>query len=214
MSLRSFRSDKSASLVLDTSVIINLLASGFAASILEALPGQAIMTVNVRRELLTSCRFGSEDIATLQSLIDQGLLRVSELGENGMLTLATLIDGSRGVDLDDGEAATIAYSIEIGACAVLDERKARRVCGQHFPTMSLSCSAELLLLPGSALKVKADHQRLAILRALQIGRMRVPVELTAQVVAIIGEDQVANCPSLPRFARANAGKKKAAAAQN
>jgi predicted nucleic acid-binding protein len=200
MSSRSFRSDGSIPLVLDTSVIINLIATGQAAALVRALPNPAFVTRNVLAELDMGCRFSAEDRAALKDLLDQGLVKEQALGNRGLSIFETLIDGSTGDDLDDGESATIACANEHGACAVIDERKARRVCGKLYPHLLLACTAELLLVSIETISNHEASQNI-FLRALQVGRMRVPSDLVNEVVLIIGVHEAANCPSLPRIAR-------------
>ena len=46
--------------------------------------------------------------------------------------------------LDDGEAATLASALELGGTAVIDERKALRICSSRFAGLITASSLDLL----------------------------------------------------------------------
>ena len=187
--------------VLDASVIINLNASGFAREILAALSERFLVTTNAVEELRRGDDSGHDDRKKLDTLIAVGSIALAELDDEAYVVYESLIDEGRGFSLDDGEAATIAAGAVWGACVVIDERKARRHCRDDFGTMTVLSSAELFLHSAIAREIGADAQREAVIRALQIGRMRVPPECVDSIVSLIGLDLAAECPSLPRSAR-------------
>lgn len=188
-------------LIADASVVIGLNASGHTRRILALTSARIIVPENASQELSLGAKFGHDDGAQLDQLVGEGLIERVTLGQAALGVYETLIDGTYGETLDDGEAATIAVATELRAVALLDEKKARRMCAQHFPDLVRGCTAQWLL-DAKGLGT-ADHVQ-AILNALRKGRMRVPPEYLDDVVGLIGIEAAADCPSLPRVARQSA----------
>ena len=141
----SFLTDQQTRLVIDASVAINLNATNRAAEIISALPGMMVVTQNAIEELEGGARKGHNDAQLLQDLVAGNLVFPVSMGENSLSVYEALIDGNASCTLDDGEAATIAYAIEAGGIAVIDERKARRICEKNFPNLRLLSTVDLLL---------------------------------------------------------------------
>lgn len=198
MSLFAFPADPVAALIADASVVIGLNASGQARRVIELVERRVIVPNNAAIELEIGARFGHDDGAQLDALVAAGLVERMPLEGMAGEAYTTLIDGTYGETLDDGEAATIALAVQHGAIAVLDERKARRMCGQHYPHVVQGCTAQWLL---GAEALGRAAQVDAIIGALRNGRMRVPREYLHAVVALIGAEAAAECPSLPKVAR-------------
>ncbi len=184
-------------LIADTSVLINLNATGRAAGILAALPFQVGMPDPVAAELGEDRRSGRNDATLVAELVAAGLLRPIRLGEAGQAVFASLVIGPAADTLDDGEAATIACAVERAACPVIDERKALRLCGRRFPAMRVLCTAELLLAEPVLRALEQTAAAEAVFRTLQAARMRVADDWVAPVVRLIGSDRAAVCSSLP-----------------
>ncbi len=180
--------------------MINLNASGRAPEVIKALPHRVVVTGNAVTELEAGERNGHGDAQQLHNLIDAGLVARVEIGRTSAPIYESLIDGSARLTLDDGEAATIACAVEAGAFALLDERKARRLCAALFTTLPLGCTAELLMHPAVATAL-GPHHVATIVRALQVGRMRVPPEFVGALTNLIGSAHAATCASLPKAAR-------------
>jgi predicted nucleic acid-binding protein len=193
-----FRAEAASELIADASVIIGLNASGHARLILELTPARVLVPDNARRELEIGKQFGHDDSDQLNELISADLVRYVTLDGSAMTAYEALIDGSLVETLDDGEAAVIALASARGAIAMLDERRARRICRAQFPRVVQGCTAQWLL-EANALETEI-HVR-AMLGALRKGRMRVPPEFVDNVVRLIGQEAAAECPSLPRMVR-------------
>ena len=205
MSSSNFRTDPRIPLIGDASVVINLIATGRALEIIAALAHPFAVTENACAELKEGASKGHNDYAALKKLIGTDIVTRAILSEAALPVYEQLIDGSRGRTLDDGEAATIAHANAISAIPLLDERKARSLCAMSFPNLRIVCSAELLMAPALAEKFGPQGQVELILNALKIGRMRVPPDHVAKIRNIIGEDNAAQCPSLPKIISATAG---------
>jgi predicted nucleic acid-binding protein len=198
MSLSAFLADSSAALIADASVVIGLNASGQARRVIELVERRVIIPDNAATELEIGAQFGHDDAKQLDILVAEGLVERMQLKGLAAEMYTALIDGTYGETLDDGEAATIALAAQSAAVAVLDERKARRMCGQHFPNVVQGCTAQWLL---AATALGEATQAEAMVKALRKGRMRVPTEFIDAVIALIGREAAAACSSLPRLVR-------------
>jgi predicted nucleic acid-binding protein len=201
MNSSSFPISPRAVLVADASVVINLNATARAADIIRALPNRLVTTDNAFIELTNGACDGHDDARQLQVLIEQGLVQVVSLSDAGSGIYEALIEGTALRTLDDGEAATIGYAHEAGAIALIDERKARGLCAERFPRLRVASTVDVLMHEWVVAALGQDGQIDAIVRALQIARMRVPPEQLAKVVNLIGSQHAAFCESLPRAAR-------------
>ena len=145
MTSSSFPSDPGALVVADASVIINLVATGVAGGIVNAFPNRFLTTTNVRRELWEGRGRGYGSWDGLKTLITDGSIEPVELQRSDEPVYRSLVEGAARETLDDGEAATIAYALGRDAAALIDERKARRICAERFPTLHLASTTDLLL---------------------------------------------------------------------
>ena len=201
MNSSSFPDNPSVPVVTDSSVIINLNATASAAAIIDALPNPFFVTVNVRRELSMGESHGHRCGEKLEVLISQGLLELAELGPGDDLVYRSLVEGGFESTLDDGEAATIAYAVGHDGVALIDERKARRICAARFPDLLFASTVEVLLHPLVAERLGESGQSEAIFSALRDARMHVPHHALQEVIERIGEEAATVCPSLPRSHR-------------
>jgi len=194
--------DSETQLVLDASTAINLNATGCAAAILRALPNQVIVTDIVVEELQEDSQSGRKDGELMAKLVADGVVRVENVSNLSEPNFENLVIG-HGLDtLDDGEAATLAYAVERNAVAVIDERKARRICSGRLratkvaSTVDVLCHDAVIAALGSA--ALAD----AVFAALRNARMRVLPQHEEWVVELIGIERAQLCASLPRRSRA------------
>ena len=191
-----------ACLVADTSVIINLNASGFARDIFEALPGKVVITDAVKTELEEGRNYGWKDADMLEAHFADGLIEVVELNELAAQKFEQLVTGPAIMTLDDGEAATIAYSDVHKTVALIDERKANRICVERFPALKVKCTVDLFANSCVEGFLGQDDLTLAVFNALYHGQMRVFPHHIEWVVNLIGIERAAKCSSLPRAVRA------------
>jgi predicted nucleic acid-binding protein len=199
-----FLSNCPAPLVVDTSVVINLIATGFASSIIGALPQPLVVVDVVPNELETGRGRGRMDFERLNELVNAGIVKVVSLGDLGMQHFSNLVAGAAADTLDDGEAATIAYAIEGSGTAFIDERKALRICSERFAPLRIGCTVDLLTHPKVKTRLGAETLADATFNALQKGRMSVLPDYLSHVINLIGSERAALCESLPRSIRASA----------
>ena len=158
--------------VADASTAINLVATGCAAAILTALPTRPSSPRWwwTRRRPLDRTARRCGDCRASRRLFD---LHRSAFRGPGADSKSLVI--GRGADtLDDGEAATIAYAVEAGGVALIDERKAIRICAERYSAIRLGCTVDLFA--HAAVQAALGHESgvaAAVFAALEHSRMRV-----------------------------------------
>jgi predicted nucleic acid-binding protein len=193
--------DSSVKLVLDTSTAINLNATGCAALILGALPFETILTDIAYGELQEDSRNGRRDGELIEGLVSAGLCRIASINEADELLFGNLVIGPGTDTLDDGEASTIAHAVNQNAVAVLDERKARRICAERYVTLRIASTVDLLCHDSVANVLGRSSLADAVFATLMNARMRVLPGHWDWVVDLIGSERAKVCLSLPLHAR-------------
>jgi predicted nucleic acid-binding protein len=197
----TFLTDPSVQLVTDASAVINLIATGCAPTIIAAVPNRMLVVDVVPAELATGRARGRKDGDRFQELIAAGLVEIVTLGNLASQYFEELVVGSAVATLDDGEAATIAYAVEHAGTAVLDERKATRMCAARFPTLRVASTVDILLHPEEQRQHGPAMLADAVFNALHDGRMGVFPQHLERVLELIGHERAALCQSLPRAVR-------------
>lgn len=200
---QSCLSDRTVSVIADTSVVINLNATQCAEAILEALPNPFLVVSEVVPELESGLQSGRNDVAALEAWITSGRVRIEQLGHAGMRHFSNLVSGPAAQTLDDGEAATIAHSLEMTPHAIplIDERKANRICADRFAHLVTGSSVDLLAQDDVQTVLGSVRLADAVFNALRVGRMRVLPHHLNWVVNLIGPERAKQCESLPRSVR-------------
>lgn len=201
MGSATFLTEIGAAAVIDTSAAINLTATGCAAQILQALPFRLAATDTVPLELEEGRRRGRRDADLFHELVSGQFLEVVALGNHGAEIFESLVLGKAAETLDDGEAATIAYAVERGATAIIDERKANRICGERFPSLRVGSTVDLLSHPDVLNVLGRNRLADAVFSALTLARMRIFPHHVDWVIELIGTEQANQCTSLPRSLR-------------
>lgn len=183
-------------LVLDTSVILNLLGSGRAKLVLENIGDRAFAPLAVLNEIKREPEFPGTRDASLANLLDLGLLTPIEPSEEEIVLALELAGASAPDDLDDGEAYAIACAVGRNAVIGVDDNKARRILSGRWPTISKQFTIELLELAYTRGRLDPSEYTEIIYSALRNARMRVPKEHRKQVIEIIGLKRARECPSL------------------
>jgi predicted nucleic acid-binding protein len=192
MSYSSCLADARGDLILDTSVIINLSASGVAAEVLGALPHRRWMVDMAAAEVRRDSRNGRSDVDVLSGLTAQGSVNIVTLDQAGLHVFESLV-----VALDDGEAATIAAAVRQQAVAVIDERKARRICAEEFPDIAHATSIDVFSHPAVVQILGANRLADAVHAALKQARMSVRPDQRDWIIELIGNERAAECSSIP-----------------
>jgi predicted nucleic acid-binding protein len=190
-----------ALVVADASVIINLNATGYAADIIRALQNQLTVVEAVMAELETGRPQGRVDASLLNDLVTSGLVDIVKLDDGATENFENLVVGAAAQTLDDGEAATIAYAIAHGAIALIDERKANRICAERFSEVRVGCTVDIFSHPKVQESLSREVLAAAVFNALIRGRMRVFPHHVEWVVGLIGMERTTQCASLSNAVR-------------
>lgn len=184
-------------LVADASVWINLVASGHAVDVLRALPKPTIIPSIALGELERGRAKGRTAHAGVTSLVAAGHITAVNLPEEAEDVYLSLVAGPASQTLDDGEAATLALALHLGATALIDERKAISIAAARFPVLTVATTTDLLL--STQVRAVLDPNKIAdaLFASLMDARMRVPDHLLDEVCACLGPDRTPQCLSLP-----------------
>lgn len=183
-------------LILDASVLINLLGTGLSDALLKSLNRVVVVDEVALREVTIDPFSRKDPTEVLDRLCENGLIEVVGMSSETYDLFIDLTGADPPDDLDDGEAATLAQAA-LGDCvAVIDEKKATRIAGVHFPnvivlnSLDLLTSIELLQLNGQ------DGIAEMVYLALRNARMRVAPSERQWIFDLLGDDRAKECPSL------------------
>jgi predicted nucleic acid-binding protein len=182
-------------------VLINLDASKHAVEIVQALPYPLAMAKSVLSELEEGRRKGRAGLASVLEMTEKGLIKTLEMGEMSERIFEELVIGDSASTLDDGEAETIAIAIEQEGMALIDERKATRVCSERFPELPVICTLDCFNHPDVQRTLGQTKLAEALEHALREGRMRTPVPYLKWVLGVIGNETATLLYSLPKSVR-------------
>lgn len=203
MRSRTFLADQAVQLVADASAVINLIATGCAPKIIAAFPSRIVAVDVIRDELDLGRLHGRQDADRLQELVGAGHIEIVTLVNRAWQYFEQLVVGPAVDTLGDGEAATIAHAVEHGGIAIIDEKKATRLCGERFPALRLISTVDVLLHPNVRRQLGDEGLRDAVFSALRDARMAVLPRQRDRVVRLIGAERAAQCQSLPRSLRSS-----------
>jgi predicted nucleic acid-binding protein len=194
-------SDNDLPLVLDASVVINLSACGAGADVLRAIKRRKMVCDVIHQELSRDPPAIRNDAARLRAWIDENLIDEIPLASIDDTPFLELVSGSAATTLDDGEAATIALAMSFDGAAILDERKAIRICAERYPNLRRGATTDLLLHEDVMATLGMTKTAEALFAALKDARMRVLSEHLPKVLTLLGPERASLCPSLPRRVR-------------
>lgn len=140
-------SDQGTKVVADASVIIYLNSSGHAEEIFAGLACEFIVPEPVIVEIERGRSKGNKDADFLQKMLDSSILRAGNLGLVGTAVNDRLADKMVIPHVHEGEASVIGCAVEIFGNALIDDKRARRLCRNHVPALPIGSTAELLLSP-------------------------------------------------------------------
>jgi predicted nucleic acid-binding protein len=204
--------DAQGLLVADASTIISVNATGCANRIIKALPNRVAVVDIVSGELEEGKQRKPrrQDADLLKKLVDAGHVEIVRLDAKGEEYFEQLVVGAAQMTLDDGEAATIAYAVANNGIALIDEKKANRICAQRFPELRLACTVDIFMHPNVQSALGKEVLVDTVFNALCHGRMRVFPHHVEWVIELIGVERVRMCTSLPGQVR---GSRQAATGQ-
>ena len=200
--------DPTIPIAVDASVVINLNATERPSTIFRSIPYPIVVVEQVALELEAGKRHGRNDHDGLDALVARSDIDRVRLGSCGLRDFFGLVSGPAVQTLDDGEAATIAYALAHNAIALIDERKATKLCAERFKSLLTGCTVDVLLHPEVEKALGRNGLTEAVFNALYFGRMRVPDNHVDWVVNMIGPELAEKCVSLPKSVRCCWGPRK------
>ena len=174
--------------ILDASVLINLLGCGECVAVLEGLRERCLMEVRTLKEVRKHPIPGCDHVAAVRALFTSGTLEEVRMTDEEYETYLTFVSGPLGTRLDDGESAALAISGR-AASIVLDERKARRrAAGDAKVTkdVTVASTLKLMLTSGHRQAWSIKEVRDLVAAARQNSRMGVPKEDMALLEEVLG----------------------------
>ncbi len=184
-------------LVLDTSVVINLHASTYGSHILKALPNNILVPQTVAAELGRESGKITGERQFLEDLAATGNVRLVPMNEREYRVFENIVSGCP--SLGDGEAATISVATCGHHCPVIDERKGRLQARAILPGPPAAWSLDLFRHPHVISALGTNDAVHALYLALREGRMRIHEHHCDHVVDLIGVERALECKSLPGF---------------
>jgi predicted nucleic acid-binding protein len=173
-------------LVLDASPLICLLGTGSPEVILAALPARCFVEERVLPEV-QRCPFDNTSaLPKLGRLGECGLLSVERMSSAAYAQYLALVSGPAGDSLGRGESASLAFAWERDFHVVLDDRKAHRVSGEHYPNLKRATTARLFRMATEAGGLTAASVAPLLSNALRTARMHVWPEDRSWVDSVIG----------------------------
>jgi predicted nucleic acid-binding protein len=196
--------DVDCKLVLDSSVVINLLATGQSELILRALDMPIMVTENVVREIEAGATSGYQQFHHLMRLIDDGLVQLVKLEGQALQAFFEIASGTASETLGDGEAATLAFAHATDYLAAIDEKKATILASRRFATLRIATTIDILA--HASVRGLLGERALAdsTVAALRTARMQARDYQLGSVLEVIGHENAAACSSLRRLMKRRA----------
>ena len=185
-------------IVLDASVVINLLACGDASRLLKTLDRKLIVPRQVVDEIAREPIRHADEANSFFMLLQSGVLHPHELDDAHYLTFVDLVGAAAPDSLGDGEAATIATAEQFQCMAIIDERKATRIARSRRPAHLTANTLDLYACDALASIYSKTDLATLVFNSMQHARMRIPVDFRNWVLDLIGEDKVKQCACFPR----------------
>jgi predicted nucleic acid-binding protein len=195
--------DDQALLVADASTIISVNATGCAKRVIKALPNRVAVVDIVSGELEEGRQRKRQDADLLKKLVDARHVEIVRLDDAAGQYFEQLVVGAAQMTLDDGEAATIAYAVANNGIALIDEKKANRICAQRFSELRLACTVDIFMHPEVQSELGREMLADTVFNALCHGRMRVFPQHVDWVIELIGVERALIALSLGGFADRN-----------
>ncbi len=185
-------------LVLDASVLINLLGTGITSDILRSLALPTIIEETTLGEVLRDPRDGKSADNIISELVATHTLLREVMDARGLELFLDLVGADPPDDLSDGEAATIAHALIRNAAAVIDERKATRIARIRFPHLTICSTLDIFSSSRVIRALGIESLSTALFDATKYARMRVPGHFHDWVREVLGPERLTECPSLKK----------------
>jgi predicted nucleic acid-binding protein len=190
--------NKTNILVIDASVLINLLATGIETKILSCFSTKIMIPNQVIREVKRHPRDKSDAKDYLNTLFADNVIQRVELNEQAFKFYTEIL--LENDNLGDGELACIAYAATKKIhYIVLDDKLGLKTCQQKFSFLKILSSIDLFRQYHQKCELEFIRFQEVLFDAVKIGRMNMTSESDDKWVReILGESKVKLCPSLKR----------------
>lgn len=172
-------------LVLDASVLINLLGCCAAAEVFSTLDLPCIVEDKVFGEISRHPIPGLCHIEELQALQNAGLIERVRMGEEEYSNFLSLIQAPLGQRLDAGESATLVVAQQRALSVVIDENKARSYIRSNMPQVAAVSTLKLLISATVRLGKDAAYLQELVAAARKNSRMGVPKDEKQLLVDVL-----------------------------
>lgn len=156
-------------MLLDTCVLLNLLATGEIESILRALTKRWLVCAAVEKESLYLRTEDPNNLlqpVSLAPLISAALLEICDIETPNEAQLYV----NYSARLDDGEAMSVALAVARGYHLATDERKARRIFTESAAALHLSSTSQILKEWTEIEKISRERAKSVLLAIVQKAR--------------------------------------------
>ncbi len=183
-------------LLLDASVLLNILGTGITSEVLKALAMPTIVEETTLVEALRDPRDGTSADDIISELLSTRILLREVMDARSLDIFLDLVGANPPDDLSDGEAATIAYAVIRNATAAIDERKATRIARMRFPQLTICSTLDILSSPCVIRALGIESLSAALFDATKYARMHIPRQFEDWVRDLLGPERSTECRSL------------------
>ena len=192
-----------SAIVVDTSPLLNVIASGQPGQILAGVRSQVVVAEVTIREVRRNPRSGFNAGPLLDEMIARDLLTPIEFDNVAMELFFELVSGEYHTAIGDGEAGAIAVAIANALPVVLDDQKAARAAKKSAAHLQIISSIDLFIAAQSQGTLPCAALSDALYDALVYARMRVPSANIKWVREVLGDERFLQCPSIAQRFRAS-----------
>lgn len=160
-------------LVLDASVVFNLLASQRPDDVLRMIGEVFFIEERTLAEIKRHPIEGMCHKEVLARLVGDGLVHKHRMTQPEYDLYLSLVTGKPAECLDDGESAAIAVAVNSNYSVILDDGKARRIHRERFPSTQVVSSLGLFLAAGERGNWSNDDIRNLVANARAKARMNI-----------------------------------------
>jgi predicted nucleic acid-binding protein len=163
--------EETSEVVLDASVVINLLGTGVAKEILTAFEFKCTIDKLAAQEIVRHPRPDGDLKKELGLLAREDLIREVRLSDAEYKAFLELVGAPSPSGLGDGEAATLVQAVSLRAVAVIDERKAKRIAAARYPGLKIASTTDILFHRSVMSRLGENNVAAAITDARRHARM-------------------------------------------
>ena len=137
------------SLMLDASAVFNLLGCKEPESVLRALNIAIFIEQRTLAEIKRHPIPGFCHQEICDALFNEGLIQLHRMSSQEYETYLDLVSANPESSLGDGESAAIAVALNEKRIVILDDKKARRITKEKFPSIVQGSSLQMFVEAGS-----------------------------------------------------------------